>query len=112
MHTKESLTALKSRVEKVEVGGDYVFIRSMSVAERDTWEQLLLKSREGGKVSDKFRASLLVRCICDENGKRLFEDSDIDCVANLPADDGDRLYDVGARLAGITKEAVEEIAKN
>jgi hypothetical protein len=110
--TKEKLLGLKPRIEKVDIEGDCVYVRSMTVSERDQWEQLILAKRDAGKLYNQFRASLLVRTICDEHGSRLFDDADVDKVSEMAAEVADSLYDVGARLSGISKEAVQEVQKN
>ena len=50
--------------EPVEAFGGTLYVRTMTGAERDSWEAQLLEQRKRGKVN--VRASLAVRAICDE----------------------------------------------
>jgi hypothetical protein len=58
------------------------------------------------------RARLLVRCICDADGKRLFADGDVEQVAGLPARVIDPLFEVAQRLSGMGAKDVESMTGN
>jgi len=97
------------RVPVPEWGGD-IYVRGMSGAERDAFEQSLM-------VGDKFtpdnvRARLAARCICDEKGERLFSDADIVVLGAKNAAALDRVYDVAQRLSGIGKKDLDAAIKN
>jgi len=55
------------RVDVPEWGG-FVFVRALTAGEAEN----LQKDKAGG-----FAARMAARCICDENGKRVFEDADV-----------------------------------
>jgi hypothetical protein len=87
-----------------------LYIRTMSGAERDTWELTAFKD---GKVSpEHFRAKLLVRCVCDEHGQRVFSDTDAADLSSKSATVLVKLYDVAAKVNGLTKSDVDELTKN
>ncbi|MBC7855090.1 MAG: hypothetical protein IAF94_16795 [Pirellulaceae bacterium] len=50
--------------------------------------------------------------VCDEKGTRLFSEKDVNRVDNLPRKVLRRLWDVAAKLNGLTREAQEELEKN
>jgi hypothetical protein len=112
--TKEQLLAFEIKREKVEFEGGFVYVRGMDGTERDRWEQVTLNETKKSKneIYDHMRASIIVRTVCDENGNRLFADEDIPRVSKMPAAVLDKMYTVGARLSGVSKEDAEEIAKN
>lgn len=89
--------------------GGTVFLRIMSGTERDAFEQLYIAEGQGFA---NFRARLLVRCLCDAEGKRLFEDGDADALGAKSASAISPLYDVAARLNGITGADVDELVGN
>lgn len=93
-----------------------VWVRVLTGAERDAHEVSLVKVSKDGKDRqpqlDNVRARLLVKCLVDQDGKRVFEDAD---AAALGAKSGvvlDRLYDVALRVSKMRKEDDEELEKN
>lgn len=96
--------------------GGTVRVRGMSGGERDAYEASQVAMRQSGKSPElrlsNFRAKLLVRCIVDEEGKRVFADGE---AAELGRKSGavvDRLFDVARRLSGMTEAAVKEAEGN
>lgn len=114
MFTKEQLLAIDIEKEKVELFGGCVYVRGMTGTERDRWEQTMLNDskKSKGEVYDHMRASIVVRTVCDDKGNRLFSDDDIPRVSLMPAAVLDKMYGVGARLSGVSKDDAEELAKN
>jgi hypothetical protein len=90
-----------------EWGGD-VFVRTMTGRERDAFEA----SCNGGADMDNIRARLLVRCLCDEHGNRLFTDGDTEALGNTPAAPLVRLFAVAQRINKLSKQDFDELSKN
>lgn len=105
------------RLEMVEVPewAGTVYIRTMTAAERDAFEQEFVDLRQGktkaGTVAN-VRAKFAARILCDANGVRLFEDKDIAELGRKSAAALDRVFDAGMRLNGFSKQDVEELAGN
>jgi hypothetical protein len=109
MDIKEKLLALKPKIEKVDVPEvGTVWVRGMTAIELDQWVANHAKTDS----RDHYHAFLIARTLCDENGKRLFTDEELKKVSTLPSQVADRLWDIAARLSGITKEAEEANRKN
>ena len=88
-----------------------VYVRSMTVAERDRLEASMF--RPNGKINMKnISARTVVLCTCDETGKRLFTEKDADALGRKSAAAVNRIFKVAQKLAGITPEAVEDAEKN
>lgn len=96
-----------------EWGGD-VLVQSMSGEERDAWEGWCLSQHDawGSNVGPNIRASLLLRCLVDDKGLRLFTDDDVLSLGAKNSTAIVRLYDIAARLSGVTKQDQEDLAKN
>lgn len=93
-----------------EWGGD-VTVTTMQGAQRDQFEAAITDA--AGKVSkENIRARLLVRCIVDEKGNRVFSDDDAATLGTKSARVLDRLFTKARELNGLSKEDVEELAKN
>jgi hypothetical protein len=58
--------------------GSTVFVRNMSGLDRELWEKTTLHLAEAKEESYCSRAVLVIFTACDENGKRLFKESDLD----------------------------------
>lgn len=57
-------------------------------------------------------AKLLARCICDEKGRRLFNDKQIDALGLKDGAVLSRLYNLAQKHNGIDEEAQENAGKN
>lgn len=110
------LTADDMRIEAVAVPewGGTVFVRSLSGTERDSFEAAILQ-RNGSDTSVNYRnmrARLAVLALCDRDGNRLFTDGDMAAVGSKSAAALQRVFDAASRLNGLSKDDVDELAKN
>lgn len=114
MSIREQLLALKIPTATVKVAGidGLVSLRGLTASERDQWEQYVYSERDIKKGVKNIRASLVVRCITDETGSRLFTDSEIAEVGAMPASVIDKLYEHCQRLSGLGAKDAEELEKN
>jgi hypothetical protein len=103
-----------------ETGDCQVIIRGLTGDELDDFQGSIRQFRRtlDGKGMEPvlnqqgMHAKLLVKCLVDENGERLFQDSD---AAELGAKAGvilDRLYDIAQELSGLSDEEKEEMEGN
>lgn len=114
------LNAQDIKTENVTVPewGCDVFIKGLTGAERDSYEQSMFTVSENGKKVDvkmnrgNLRAKLLVKTICDEAGNRIFTDSDVDALGSKSASALERLFPVAQKLSGLSDKDVEDIEKN
>lgn len=119
--SSQILEADDAKVEAVDVPewGGKVLVRGLTGIERDAYEagiqQIRPKpdgSREIHFNRDNARAKLLVKCIVDEEGNRLFKDTDAPALGKKNGAVIDRLYDVAAELSGMGDTAEKEIEGN
>ena len=90
--------------------GVKVWIKGMSGAERDAFEQSI--RRRGELDLTNARAKLLVRVIVNENGTRIFADSHAPALGKKSSLVINRLYEVAARLSGMSDEEQEAMEGN
>lgn len=112
---------VKELVEVPEWGGA-VYVRALTGAERDAFEQSMVEMRtvrQGRKQEtvremrlQNIRARLCALTICDEEGNRLFTDADVQALGRKSASALNRVFQVAQRLSGLTDEDVEELAGN
>lgn len=100
------------KVQQVEVPewGGTVCIRVMSVGERDQYENDWVRSKTTGLTN--FRTKFLVRCLCDESGRPLFGERDVQALAEKDASVMSRLWDIAMSANALKSGDVEELAKN
>ena len=113
--TKEQIQAvddLRSRIVCVDVPewGGSVNIRPMDVRELDEYSNDAMRCKSTGMRD--FRTRLVAYCLCDENGKRLFTEQDIDALAGKSGTVMDRLYRAVDELNDIGPKKIEDIAGN
>lgn len=94
----------------VEEWGGEVRVIGLSGTDRDSYEASFVdaKGKPATQRLRNIRAKLLVKCLVNEDGIRLFAD---DQAKTLGAKNGavvDRLFDVARRLSGIGQDAVAE----
>ena len=98
------------KVTVPEWGGD-VFIRVMSVGERDEYERMWIGQKDKG--IDNFRTKYLARCLCHpENGERLFDEQGIEQLAKKSSAVVSKLFEKAMKHNNMTESDVEELAKN
>ena len=102
--------------EQVEVPewGGIVYLRTMTGAERDAWEerQLVGRGRSRRVNLENIRASLVAQVVMDAEGNRLFARADIPALGAKSARALDRIFAAAQRLNGLTAEDIEELAGN
>lgn len=90
--------------------GGSVFIRVMSVGERDAYERKWIGKRETG--IDNFRTEYLSRVLCDEKGNLLFTPEKATALAAKSGAVMGRLFDAAMKHNYMQEDAVENAAKN
>ncbi|MGA0081795.1 MAG: hypothetical protein ACO3IT_08515 [Ilumatobacteraceae bacterium] len=114
MDIKNAILSSKTkRIQKVDVPewGTPVFMRTMTAGERDAWELAWLDKQGKGGVAN-FRSVFLVKCLCDEDGTRLFSDGEVEQLAAQDSKVINRLFEIAREQNGLTTEQVDELAKN
>ena len=96
-------------VDVPEWGGS-VFLRVMTVGERDSYENDWMINKSKGV--ENFRSKFLQRVLCDEKGELLFTASEIDLLAKKSARVITRIWDAAMKHNALTDDDVEELAKN
>lgn len=103
-------------IETVEIPewGGSVMVRGLTAAERDSFESSLFEGK-GKNRKEKFenlRARLITRTLVDENGNRIFQDSDADILGKKSAGAIDRIFNVAQKLSGISQQDVNELVQD
>lgn len=91
-------------------GEPCVYIRVMSVGERDSYERMWIGKREQGV--DNFRTEYLARVLCDENGKLLFNRQQIEALSAKSGAVMGRLFDAAMKHNYMQEDAVEQAGKS
>jgi hypothetical protein len=108
-------------VKVPEWGGKTVLVRGLSGEERDAWEASIRQirpslSKKGEQEivlnQTNARAKLLVKCIVNTQGQRVFTDQQAPALGRKNGRALDRLYDVASRLSGLSDEEEEVIEGN
>ena len=97
------------RVDVPEWGGE-VFMRIMSVGERDEYENEWIRSKDRGMPN--FRSKFLAKVLCDEAGARIFTDKELDELAKLPAVVMNRLWQQAMEYNALQESHTEGMAGN
>jgi hypothetical protein len=94
--------------------GAVIPVWGMTARERSVFEKSFVgKSGQtiDGRVQE-FRERLVVACCRNDDGSQIFTAEDVSALGAKNADIVERIVNVCQRLSGMTKEDVEETAKN
>ena len=103
------LAAEDTKTETVAVpewGGE-VCIKTLSGTERDAFEESYRETE-----TKNFRQRFLVLTLCDEKGKRLFKDSEIEDVGGKSATVLNRLFEQAWALNALRSEDAEKLGED
>jgi hypothetical protein len=91
-----------------------VFVRSMTLDERDAWEASITETKNGEVKQNlkDFYSKLVIRTAVDEQGNLLFAETDIPRLQKKSAKAMNRIFKVAQQLNGIGQEAVDKLEKN
>jgi len=111
---------IKRQLVEVPEWGGSCYVSVMNGKSRDAFESEMAGARNSAKrlgrsveeVLTNFRASLVVRCLVDESGKRLFADSDVELVGAKSGAALDRVFEVALKLNKLSNADVENLTKN
>jgi hypothetical protein len=115
---EEFLKKRPVRFEDVEIPewDAKVRVKELMSSARDKWEQSNLQDAGKGQMKLRLqnaRARLVAASVIDpDSGELVFTDEDVLAIGGQSAAVIDRIYDVAARLSGITENDLEEITKN
>ncbi|MFF7966764.1 hypothetical protein ACFZC3_15530 [Streptomyces sp. NPDC007903] len=102
-----------------EWGGD-VIVRGLTGDELDDFQGSIRQFRRSmdGKgmepvlIQQGMHAKLLVKCLVDDNGQRLFKDNEADELGAKSGKVLERLYDIAQTLSGLSEDEQEEMEGN
>ena len=96
------LSRAKPKVQEIDLPewGGSVFLREITAGQRDRYDAWQIEQSGASKYYD-IRARLLVLCICDPDGNRLFSDNEMVEITNLPAQAIDKLWDAACHIVGL-----------
>lgn len=115
MGLREAIEAASDRPREAVDVSDYwpdagtVYVSVMSGTDRDSWECSLQEALD--KKRD-LMALMLVRCLTDEQGQRLFRDDEAALLGGKNWIILDRLCEVARRLNRTSRAATDAIEKN
>jgi hypothetical protein len=114
--TREQILAAddrrRERIEVPEWGGT-IWVRTMTAGGRDAYEAWLFEASKGGKTVPLLaRARLVVACATDEAGARLFEDGDVQALAEKSAPAVELAAEAAKRVNVMTVTEAEALEKN
>lgn len=117
----EILSAIDIRIVQVEVPewGGSVYVRALTGAQRDQYEESLIRWRatKGKQVAatvalGNARAKLVSLALVNEDGEPLFTDRDVAALGEKSAAALERVFDVAAKLSGLQPGDVAELTQS
>lgn len=90
--------------------GGSVYIRVMTVGERDEYERMWIGQKEKGIAN--FRTQYLARVLCNEKGELLFTRDKVDALAAKSGAVMGRLFDEAMKHNKMTEADVEQLGKS
>lgn len=100
MNPKEHLIGYKFNKNIFELDDVKYTIKEMTIKESTEYEMGLLRFVKGEPVynTENAKTKLVILTLCDENGKRIFDNSDIATVNALPASVVNKIYNLAVEI--------------
>ena len=92
----------------VPAWGGSVRVYSMTVGERDAFDRKTLKLKRKNPEEVRLRERLLIACVRDSNGVRLFSDADEAALSQVPAAHLERPVTVALTINGFIRDETAE----
>tara|TARA_Y100000593_G_C4316180_1_gene340988 strand:+ start:3519 stop:3872 length:354 start_codon:yes stop_codon:yes gene_type:complete len=93
--------------------GGTILLRSMTGKQRNNYEYwAMIQSKKEFPDYRGIREKLILSCAVDEKGQPLFEEDDLEALAEKNSDVIDRIHEKCREICGMDEDAVEEAAKN
>jgi len=100
----------------VKEWGGTVRLQELSASDRDLWENesfVLNAEGTGAKFNPKHaRARLVVRCLVDDQGRRMFSDDEVAAIGSLSASTIQKLFNAARKLNAISDGDIKELEGN
>lgn len=102
----------RERVDLPEFGPDkHCIVWGFNAKERTDFE-LSLQTSKGKLNLKQVRERLIVACVRDEQGNKLFTADDIEAIGEQSSQVVQRIFNVAMRLSGFSDSDVEKLAGN
>ncbi len=98
---------VRKEVVNVPEWGGQINVRGLTSRQRDSFE----RNHLDGKLKD-YRATVASQAICDDEGKQIFQSSDILKLGEKSSSALSLVFDVAMKLSGITEKDVDVIEGN
>lgn len=105
---------ITKEVVEVPAWGGEVIVKSLTGKERDQFEASMVTGK-GKNVQANLvnaRAKLVALSLVNEDGKRLFNQGDIEALGAKSADALNKVFEVARRLSGLSEEDIKELTEN
>lgn len=109
--TKEQILDAKIETEEVEVWGGKILVKALSAVEREEIRKDVSEDEKSGNLL-KVQIKLVTLTVVDASGKRLFNQEDVEKLADKSARELDKIFIAAQRLAGLGQQNTEIIEKN
>lgn len=103
---------LKRESVDVPEWGGTVYVRELTGRDKDRFDEAVYANTKAGEVIRGVRVLLVCLSVCDDQGVRLFADTDLEWLADKSGAIIERLYEAASRLNGLGAEAFEDTKKN
>lgn len=115
--SKEQILAIRDiKIEEFYVPewDGSIYIKTMTAEERDKFEEAIFIKDSGKRKTDLsgLRAKLCAFVICDEEGKRLFSDAEVEALGKKSGAALTRIFEKAQEISSMREDDIEEMAKN
>ena len=113
--TKDTFFAAPVPIEQINVAGiGHVKIYGLTAGQKDEYENQIVRRKDKGSELNltNARATLIVMCVRDGQGRHIFTDGDIGRISQMPAAVIDPILDVIRRTSGMGDAEIEGLVKN
>lgn len=108
MNTRDFLFGLKPSLKEVKVGDQKIYVKEMTIGVRAKYESDLMNFSNGKSSNLEVRSNVVLHCVVDEEGTRVFKDKDIGEIRQMPSKVVTKIFDAILEISGLDNEELEE----
>lgn len=104
-------TKLNTKIIGIPRLGGKVRIQEMTGAQRAELDMIAAEAKTPKEAYKETKAWIIIMSLVDEQGNRIFDDSQIDAIKSLPMKVQETINDEVDILSGLKEEAIKKTAK-
>jgi hypothetical protein len=115
MSTREDLLRPDCKVQRVEIGDDTFYVRSVGLLDATEWRRRIAEDQKKDPeiwAWNELKVWLLTRSLCDKSGKRICTPDDTEALGDKSPEFINALFEAALEVSRLVSDAGAQAEKN